>query len=388
MLIVTSALGFARFGYAMILPAMQEDLNLTNTQMGLLASGNLSGYLLFTLFAGFFTTKYGHRKIIISSMFLVSGALFLTGLTKSFTPALAARTLTGIGSGGANVPTMSLAPAWFNEKSRGKAAGVMAAGSGVGLILTGFLVPIILSIYGITGWRYAWAILGIISLFIAVNSYIFVKSKPSQKKESSTVEKAFLFQWKNIYRNRSIIHLGVIYFTFGFSYIIYTTFFAAYLEKEVGLTPLTVGQLWILMGCLSIFSGFIWGAVSDRIGRKYGLAVVFLLSTLSFIIFAYTKNIVWIYASIIIFGLVAWAVPTIMAAATGDYLGYKLAPATLAFITTFFFGTGQALAPYIAGYIKDAVGFFAPAFMLSAYTSIIGLILSLLLKKTQLITQL
>lgn len=381
MLIVMGALGFARFGYAMILPAMQEDLKLTNTQMGLLASGNLSGYLIFTLFAGFLATRYGHRKIIIPSMLLVSGALFLTGLSKSFTPALAARTLTGIGSGGANVPTMSLTAIWFDEKSRGKAAGVMAAGSGVGLILTGFIVPVILSIYGIIGWRYAWFIIGFISMLVVVNSHIFIKSEQTERSGASANIETVSSQWRQLCRNRSLLHLGIIYFCFGFSYIIYATFFAAYLSKEIGLTSSIVGGLWILMGCLSIFSGFIWGTFSDKLGRKYGLATVFLLLTVSFIIFANVKSMVGIYVSTIIFGLVAWATPTIMAATTGDYLGCKHAPAGLAFITTFFFGTGQALAPYIAGSIKDVIGSFTPAFMLSAYISITGVVLSLMLRR-------
>jgi len=60
--------------------------------------------------------------------------------------------------------------------------------------------------------------------------------------------------------------------------------------------------------------------------------------------------------------LTAWGVPAIIAAAAGDYVGPRLAPAALPIIPAFFFGTGQVSDPYIAGYIKDMSGSFTVAF--------------------------
>jgi hypothetical protein len=50
-LVVFGALGLARFGYTMVLPAMQLELGLNNTQAGGLATANLIGYLAFYLFS-------------------------------------------------------------------------------------------------------------------------------------------------------------------------------------------------------------------------------------------------------------------------------------------------------------------------------------------------
>ena len=58
--------------------------------------------------------------------------------------------------------------------------------------------------------------------------------------------------------------------------------------------------------------------------------------------------------SAILFGLSAWSIPAIMAAACGDALGPRLAPAALGFITLFF-GIGQALGPAVAGAIAGVV---------------------------------
>jgi MFS family permease len=69
-----------------------------------------------------------------------------------------------------------------------------------------------------------------------------------------------------------------------------------------------------------------------------------------------------------------------MAAAAGDAVGGRLAPAGLGFITLFF-GIGQALGPVVGGYIKDATGTFTYAFLLSTVVSLAGGAGSLVLKK-------
>jgi hypothetical protein len=60
-----------------------------------------------------------------------------------------------------------------------------------------------------------------------------------------------------------------------------------------------------------------------------------------------------------------------MAAACGDALGPRLAPAALGLITLLF-GIGQAVAPSIAGAMADATGSFDSAFLLAAGVALLG----------------
>jgi MFS family permease len=101
---------------------------------------------------------------------------------------------------------------------------------------------------------------------------------------------------------------------------------------------------------------------------------------LAYLIFAFWKENTGFYVSAFVFGITAFSIPTIMAAAAGDAVGGRLAPAGLGFITLFF-GIGQAIGPTVAGMIKDATGTFANAFILSAVVSLIGASGSLILQK-------
>jgi MFS family permease len=84
--------------------------------------------------------------------------------------------------------------------------------------------------------------------------------------------------------------------------------------------------------------------------------------------------------SAVLFGTTAWSIPAIMAAACGDLLGHRLAPAAVGFITLFF-GLGQALAPTVAGALADQAHSFAGAFLLAAAVALAGALGSLLLPR-------
>jgi MFS family permease len=166
---------------------------------------------------------------------------------------------------------------------------------------------------------------------------------------------------------------------YGFSYIIYMTFFAAYLVKEMGLQAAEAGRLWAIVGALSVFCGVLWGGLSDKVGRARGAALAYLALGISYGIFALLQNKEGFYLSAIIFGLTAWSIPTIMAATAGDFVGPRLAPAGLGFVTLFF-GLGQALGPYVGGLLADMTKSFVSSFILAFGVSLIGAVLSLRLQ--------
>ncbi len=388
-LVTILAHGFGRMSYSVILPSMKDGLSLTYTQLGTIAMGNFVGYLCLAIIGGFLAARFGVRRVVFISLIIIGISLFLTGLTESFVFAFFMRLITGAGNGSSYVPIMALPAAWFVAKKRGLATGIVSGGIGVGLFLAGIILPPIISSFGKDGWRYAWFFMGIVVFILASVCYLFLRNNPQEKglsiyggeEEQKGGPKVTLFSaFKDIVVEPEIWTLGCVYFMYGFSYIIYLTFFVAYLTKEVGVAPVAAGRIFAVLGFFSIFCGVIWGWISDVLGRRYGSMLAYITLASSYVIFAFWKDTTGFYLSSIIFGITAWSIPTIMAAASGDAVGGRLAPAGLGFITLFF-GIGQALGPVLGGYIKDATGTFANAFMLSTAISIVGAVGSLILKK-------
>ena len=390
LLCVMASLGFGRYVFTAILPSMMKGLFLDYTQMGLLGTGNLGGYLLFAIIGGFLSVKHGPRLVISTSLFFLGLSLFLTGLADSFAFALGMRFLTGLGSGAAYVPMMGLLAAWFSSEKRGMASGIISSGAGFSMILMGLLMNFLNRHFLDSGWRLAWHFIGVSSIVVGVLCSVFLVNRPQDKgleaigQKAETSVSAFnepQTGWQRIYRCRPLYLLAFVYFTFGFSYIIYLQYFSAYLIDEINFSPYRAGELFSLLGFLSLVSGPLWGTVSDLIGRGYGLAIVFFLQCLSFLLFALPGiGVVGAYLSTILFALSVFSIPIIMAASTGDYLGPQLAPAGLGSITVIF-GIGQAMGPAIGGRMADLSGTFKGAFFLSAILAMIGCGGSLLLGK-------
>jgi MFS family permease len=386
-LAVFGALGMARFGYTGILPAMQKDLGLDNTQAGVLATANMLGYLALSAIGGAIATRYGTRIAIAVGLVLTGMGMLLTGLVEGFLSALLWRALTGMGSGVSNVSVMGMLASWFTARRRGLASGIAVAGSSIGLIVVGSLVPRLLLVYGDNGWRICWFIFGSVTLLLAVICFAFLRNHPSEmglqplgtNPGDSFVSPTKTFRWEQVYRSAPVWHLGMVYVAFGFSYVIYITFFTKRLIAEGGYTQDAAGNLFMLMGWCSLLCGVIWGAVSDMIGRKQALILVYLNHAVAFSLFALWPSPLGFTLSAIIYGLSAWSIPAIMAATCGDVIGPALAPAAYGFVTLFL-GIGQALGPSVGGILADTTGSFFSAFLLAGGVAFLGGISTLLLR--------
>jgi MFS family permease len=423
-LVVLGALGLGRFSYSLLLPDMQLALSLHNTGAGALAAANLSGYLIVALIGGFLASKFGARVVIVAGITVMAASMIATGASGSLWSVTVWRTVTGMGSGAGNVAAMGLLSAWFSRPRRGVAAGVAVSGSGIALILTGIFIPGLLSARPFTGWRIAWYLLGGFSLLIAAAALVLLRNSPEQaglrplgqNRNETPGPHPGPRVWALVYRSPAVWHLGGVYAAFGFSYIIYLTFFVKQLTSGLGLTSQAAGTMFMLIGWFSLVCGILWGSISDRIGRKKALALIFAVQAVSYILFAAAGVFspagaaaagaasaagsapagalaggflsgsapagAWFAAvliSVFLFGMTAWSIPAVMAAACGDAVGASLASAALGFVTLFF-GIGQAAGPLVAGWAADMSGSLSFSFMLAAGAAGTGAAASLMLR--------
>jgi MFS family permease len=386
MAVLFSCLGLGRFSLGMLLPSKAISQKLNYYQMGLIGTGNFVGYMISVILAGIFARLIGARLTIFLGLILVGSSMVFISFADGFIGVMVLYVATGIGSGLANVPMMGLVSHWFYKSNRGRAAGTMISGNGFAIVFTGLLIPWINTSMGAEGWRTGWLTIGIISLAISVIAVFFLRNEPSEKgltplgKADATPT---TLKSKSINKQKSnkltMIHLGCIYFLFGATYVVYATFIVTAMINERGFAENTAGTFWAVVGGLSIFSGPLFGWLSDRLGRKIGIIFVYTLFTISYVLVAANLSNLFLYVSIGIFGLAVWSIPTIMSAAVGDYAGPVEAVKAFGFITLFF-GVGQITGPAVAGFMADITGSFNMAFWVCAALTSSAIILTYFLK--------
>jgi MFS family permease len=384
-----ACIGLGRFTLGMLLPSMAGSLNLTYSQMGIIGTMNFVGYLAAVLVSGFLEARLGAVRLIFAALILVGSSMLLLGLVKSFLFAVLLYTLTGVGSGAANVPTMGIVTRWFTRQKRGRASGYVVIGSGFAIVLSGRLVPFINSVMGAEGWRTSWFAIGAAVLVIAFICAVLLRNRPEDMGLSPVGDKTCMngplkasSNPVNVYTETAIHHLGIIYFIFGCTYVIYATFIITTLVKEMGFTEHQAGGMWTIVGFLSLFSGPLFGGLSDRMGRRAGLIAVFSLQTISYLLAALGLRGIPIYISMCFFGITAWSVPSIMAAAVGDYVGTEGMFKAFGFIT-FIFGIGQIIGPFVAGLLAETSGSFSGSFLVAGILAAAAVYLSFRLKRRQ-----
>lgn len=388
--VMCGCLGLGRFALAMLLPPMGETLSLDYSQMGLISTANFTGYMASVVVAGRVSNRFGPRATIAAGLALVGMSMASICFANSLMAVLLLYLLTGVGSGLANIPMMGLVAGWFVKRWRGRAAGFMLIGNGLGIIFTGFLVPLLATTMGGQGWRLSWLVIGIVVLAFSALAGMALRNSPDQVKQrpmgaaDARTQSISADALKPSPKPEisKLVRLGLIYSLFGATYAVYATFIVTSLVNERGFTAQTAGLFWSIVGIISLVSGPYAGYISDRLGRFPALTIVFFQFSVAHLLALSGLPSICLYLSIAAFGLSLWGIPTVMTATVGDLVGPARASSAFGFVTIFF-GIGQVVGPTLAGILAESTGVFASAFLVCAVLTTIGALSSLRLHKAR-----
>jgi len=384
-LIIFACIGLARYAYTMLLPSMQAGLGLPYDRMGFIGTGNFCGYLLSVVLAPRLIRRFRPRAVITGGLILITLSLFGVSASHGFFIPLALYFLVGMGTGFANIPTMALISYWFHSDQRGKAAGLMIGGNGAAIVLAGVLVPFLNRSFGADGWRAGWLLLAIIALVVTVLATWLVRNHPADMGleplgRATPPSPDQLIPREHRGDGALLVRLGLLYLAFGATFMVFGTFIVTTMVREYGFSEAKAGMYWSWAGFFSLFSGVTFGMLSDRIGRRHGLALVFAVQSIAYLLAGLKPGSIVLMLSIALYGAAVFAIPAIMAAAVGDYLGLSRAAAAFSTITIFF-AAGQTVGPALAGIIGKTTGSFTDAYLLAALITAAAMIFALFLPR-------
>ncbi len=384
-------LGIGRFALGMLLPTMGDALILNYVQMGWISSANFVGYLLGALWARRLIGPIGERRLITMSLILIVATMLGVAVSGNIFTLIILYGCTGLGSGIAMVCTLALLPHWFAPQWRGRAIGYLSIGMGLAIMLAGWSIPKVNAELGLDGWRAGWSGLAVLCLPLILFCLLVVRNRPMDlglapfggirdvgdfQIALGAVSNAAGGSARRV--RRALVRLGLIYFLFGATYVVYTTFFVTTLVLEQGLEEAEAGRFWIWLGGCSLLCGPLLGSFSDRMGRRAGIALSLAMQAAAFGAITYGDSEIAVYTSVILFGLSAFSVPLIMSATVADYASPERTAAIIGTITVVF-GIGQLLGPVVAGAIAEYAESFTPAYLVSAALVTLALAIALTL---------
>jgi sugar phosphate permease len=374
--------------YPILLPEMIKDLNLTKAQAGLIKSAFAITYLVFAPIMGWLTDRIGGRKVISFFCLFLGGGTFLMGRAESLFASAIFFGIVGIGSAAMWVPNAILIQKWFGTKKRGLALGILNASSGAGFGLMGLFLPVIVVNYN---WRFGWFLLGIMGLSLFMLNGLLLRDRPEDMgltpwsgKIGETRENNFHSKrvgYFEILKQSQFWIIGISYFLISYGSYALIDFIVTYGKMELNI-PYGIASLFITVIAFSgIPGGILMMILSDHIGTKKSLVIIYMLFALSILLVIFGGNNVFLLVvAVAWFGFLYGAIFPMVAACARDYFPKEVAGTVLGFLTIFY-GLGAMTTPVVTGHLADITGTFRWSFGLGALTALTAAMVIAFLRK-------
>lgn len=290
-----------RFVLAILVQPIKADLQLTDTQIGL-----LTGFAFSLFFATFalpvarLADKQSRRGIICACLVAWSVMTALCGAAQNFWQLLIARFGVGAGEAGAGPASQAMVADLFPLERRATAMALLSLGGALGMVggiaAGGHLETLV-------GWRYTFLIVALPGVVLAVLIHFLVKEPrrrlsrqgglapvPQHGTMHAASTSAFRLLWRNRpYRSLVIAYAATVFLSSG-----QMQWFPAFFERSFGVSRLELGTMLAASQGVGMMAGLVFGGLlSDHLSKRdilwmsritVGATALFLLTNLALLL--------------------------------------------------------------------------------------------------------
>jgi predicted MFS family arabinose efflux permease len=355
------SLGLARFSYALLLPPMRADLGWSYLTAGAMNTVNAAGYLAGALVAPAALRRFGAPPVFLAGAVVTVLALLGHGLVLADGALYVLRFVTGLGSAGTFVaggllaarlvaPPSVMAQPGAARASSGLVLGIYYGGTGVGIVASALVVPILVERGVAHAWQGAW--LGLAALAAIATAVAAAATRAGSQAPTAAAEAPRLPRTR--FNTLAFAPALAAYLLFGLGYIGYMTFVVTLLREE-RLAGEMIVAFFALLGTAVVASSWLWASLLQRARGGGALALLNALLAIATLLPVVSARPAVVFASGLLFGAVFLS----LVASTTALVRHNLAPAEwpkgiAAF--TIVFAAGQIVGPSAVGFIADHLG--------------------------------
>ncbi|MET8429059.1 MFS transporter [Nocardia sp. NPDC004860] len=354
---------------SMALPTIREDLGLSITQGGLLATATLIGIGVSSVLGGYVADNFGRKKALLAALITFGAFTAALAVAPGFETLLLLRFLAGIGLGAVwSVVSAYVVETWPVE-SRGRAAAFVIsafpAGGAIAATVSGWFLP---------DWRTMFLVAGAaVVVPVTVVIAFFHESDTWAAQRSSDAPDAVSVRDVLSGSLRRTTLLGTLMAALALTgYWGATTWLPTYLTSERHLPSSTVAILVTILnvGMFLGYNGF--GFLADHIGRRRTIIITLVGVSVTLPIYAVTTQqsaLLWVGP---LFGVF-----TAFFGLFGSYLGELFPTRSRATGAGFCFNVGRgvsAAAPFALAGLAKSIGFSGGLIVCACFFALAALV--------------
>ena len=256
-----------------VLPAIRDELSLTDTSIGLIATLFNLAFAIFVPIGGWMGDRFSRKWVVTISVLVFSVATMFTGMAGTFLMLVALRSIATGGGEALFGPSNYSILAQYHTDTRARAMSIHQTAYYIGVILAGWLAGLVADKLG---WEYSFLLFGGFGLFWGILMIFRLNNKPiesdaaaSGATEVASAKPGILDGFKAVFTTPTALFL-----TLGFSGLIfvitgYMTWVPAYLQEEFGQTQAEAGFNSMFWTYVAAFVGVLLaGSLSDKFALK------------------------------------------------------------------------------------------------------------------------
>lgn len=344
--------------FNVVLPAVRSELNLTDSDMGLIASILILVYGILVPVAGYVGDRANKKYVLMIALLVWSSSTLFTGMSTLLIHLIFLQSIATGGGEAFYAPPANALIGEHHDRTRSTAMSIHQTALYAGIIMSGYLAGWIADQFG---WRMAFYLFG--GFGIILSFVIAFRLKDSRPVSSGSSDKVLIKEAVSMFFRKptalllTLAFAGMVFVNVGFM-----TWMPTYLHEKFGFSLSRSGFDATFYHYISAFFGVLLGAtIADRYYKKVtgirGLVQgTGLLLGAPFIFLLGTGNTpIIIYLLLALFGFFRGIYDSNIFAALYDVIELRFRSTATGLMLMFAFVTGAG-APYILGRIKPAWG--------------------------------
>ncbi len=354
-------------------PLIKSELNLTNTEFGILVSAFFWTYVPAQLVAGWLAQRFCAYRVLAAGLAVWALATVATGFAQGFVAILLLRLVLGLGESVAFPATSKLfadhlPPERFGQGNTATSIG-LAFGPAFGIYVGGLVMAT-------SGWRLSFVLFGAASLLWLI-PWLSLKRDTPRLHVSSGAGPSL----GEVARQPRAWWAAIGHFTTNYSFYFMLSWLPLYLVKEHGFTLAEMaslgGAIYLLQGAAATFGGLgadwlIARGTSTNHARKLMLVSSSALAMICMTAVGLGNASVAIGALVI--AGIANGIGSSNVFAAGQTMAGPNAAGTWIGFQNFFGNMSGIIGPILTGYLVDHAGGYPAAFAVSAAVSLLGVV--------------
>lgn len=363
-------IGLQRFAYTPLIPALISAGWFTPLDAAYLGAANFVGYLIGALSGQTMAARYSSATIVRIMMVIGAGSFIACATPNAFPWFFFWRFVSGWSGGVVMVVAAPAALQHVPASRRGLAGGFIFSAIGLGIVVSGGLVPLLLG-FGLTA---TWCSLGLLAFLLTVVAWNGW-ARASNAAPGTMAEHA----GHESKPNTALRYLYVEYVLAAVALVPHMLFLVDFIARGLGQGIDVGGRYWVLFGAGAMVGPLLSGYLADRIGFGPALRWGLLLQIVSAGSMAFGADPAVLILSSFFVGAFVPGVAALVLGRIRELLPHDAANQKAAWSRcTAAFAVGQAVAGYGFSFIFGRTeGDYAALFVIGSACAAIALALDL-----------